>query len=473
MSKISRRNFMKCAGAAALAVAAAGAMSGCDPMLDVDVYFYANGAKLELTGKGKVQTGADEMDTATIELPAEYKAAYEIADAKAKLIRENGKRYANVNLVAKEVTYQVYYQLDGTTVLSGEVTASAVNPTITVNDLDQDELKALAKLFYETTGDVQLSNNTVIVPVKKVMGEVEVKYTKYSSFWSENPEKDSPVDNGSYDEKVPLWKGQNTISTSEMKNLNSFQYVVKAIEYEFARQTELIDQGGAVRQETRRFDPATGKTSSMRSKENADDYRYFPDPDLVPVVLTQQQLDDWKKEIPTLPDERKKNYVEKFGLSALTAEQLVIRKEIADYFEQAAAVTKAPKLAANLVVNEVARLAPEGTEIPVKPEHLAKLADLAEAGKVNSSTCREVVGLLFKQDADPEELIRRQGLEQVSDPALLEQYAKEVVAASPKAVADYQSGNAKAFQALVGQMMKRTKGKGDPALIREILQKLV
>ena len=121
----------------------------------------------------------------------------------------------------------------------------------------------------------------------------------------------------------------------------------------------------------------------------------------------------------------------------------------------------------------MARLAPEGTEIPVKPEHLAKLADLAEAGKVNSSTCREVVGLLFKQDADPEELIRRQGLEQVSDPALLEQYAKEVVAASPKAVADYQAGNAKAFQALVGQMMKRTKGKGDPALIREILQKLV
>lgn len=269
-------------------------------------------------------------------------------------------------------------------------------------------------------------------------------------------------------------KGEKALGTrTEMKNLNSFQYVVKAIEYEFARQTELIDQGGAVRQETRRFDPATGKTSSMRSKENADDYRYFPDPDLVPVVLTQQQLDDWKKEIPTLPDERKKNYVEKFGLSALTAEQLVIRKEIADYFEQAAAVTKAPKLAANLVVNEVARLAPEDTEIPVKPEHLAKLADLAEAGKVNSSTCREVVGLLFKQDADPEELIRRQGLEQVSDPALLEQYAKEVVAASPKAVADYQAGNAKAFQALVGQMMKRTKGKGDPALIREILQKLV
>ena len=266
-------------------------------------------------------------------------------------------------------------------------------------------------------------------------------------------------------------KGEKALGTrTEIKNLNSFQYVVKAIEYEFARQTELIDQGGAVRQETRRFDPATGKTSSMRSKENADDYRYFQDPDLVPVVLTQQQLDDWKKEIPTLPDERKKNYVEKFGLSALTAEQLVIRREIADYFEQAAAVTKAPKLAANLVVNEVARLAPEGTEIPVKPEHLAKLADLAEAGKVNSSTCREVVGLLFKQDADPEELIRRQGLEQVSDPALLEQYAKEVVAASPKAVADYQAGNAKAFQALVGQMMKRTKGKGNPALIQKLLK---
>lgn len=212
MSKISRRNFMKCAGAAVLAVAAAGALSGCGPMLDVDVYFYANGAKLELTGKGKVQTGADEMDTATIELPAEYKAAYEIADAKVKVIRENGKRYANVNLVAKEVTYQVYYQLDGTTVLSGEVTASTVNPTITVNDLDQDELKALAKLFYETTGDVQLSNNTVIVPVKKVMGDVKVEYW-YKGF------DEKHWQNGYYDEELSIWKGENTFNKSQLKNL--------------------------------------------------------------------------------------------------------------------------------------------------------------------------------------------------------------------------------------------------------------
>ena len=365
-----------------------------------------------------------------------------------------------------------------------EITTENGKKTIRIHEMHMEE--DAGKLIHDEWEDCSLVDyNRSGVPLIEIVSEPDMRTAEEVIAYLEKLRmicqylgiSDCKLQEGSMRADVNLSVrevGSDHMGTrSEMKNLNSFQYVVKAIEYEFARQTELIDQGGAVRQETRRFDPATGKTSSMRSKENADDYRYFPDPDLVPVVLTQQQLDDWKKEIPTLPDERKKNYVEKFGLSALTAEQLVIRKEIADYFEQAAAVTKAPKLAANLVVNEVARLAPEGTEIPVKPEHLAKLADLAEAGKVNSSTCREVVGLLFKQDADPEELIRRQGLEQVSDPALLEQYAKEVVAASPKAVADYQAGNAKAFQALVGQMMKRTKGKGDPALIREILQKLV
>lgn len=220
MSKISRRNFIKCAGVAALAVAAAGALSGCSTTYeqDVEVNFYANGQKLELTGKGKVQSDSDEMDTTTIEMPAEYKEAYEIADAKVKVIREDGKCYANVTLAAKEVTYQVSYKLGDTTVLTGEVVAAAVNPTITVDDLYQSEKDKLAEMFYETTGEVQLSNNTVIVPVQKVMGEVSVEYWQKSALFPENPSYDSKVDNGSYNEKISVWKGQNTISKNDLPN---------------------------------------------------------------------------------------------------------------------------------------------------------------------------------------------------------------------------------------------------------------
>ncbi|MBQ5754312.1 MAG: Asp-tRNA(Asn)/Glu-tRNA(Gln) amidotransferase subunit GatB [Oscillospiraceae bacterium] len=269
-------------------------------------------------------------------------------------------------------------------------------------------------------------------------------------------------------------KGSDKLGTrTEMKNINSFQYVVKAIEYEFARQVNVVEAGEAVVQETRRFDPNTGKTSSLRSKENADDYRYFPDPDLVPIIVDDEQKAFLASQIPTLPDARKAQYQEKFGLPALTAEFLVMRREIADYFEEVAAQSKYPLIAANLVNSEIARLTPEEAPIPIAAAHLARLADLTGEGKLNSSMCKEVIGILFKEDQDPDQLIAKGGFEQVSDEDLLRQMAAEVVASSEKILADYRSGNKKAFQALVGQMMKRTKGKGNPALIQKILKELI
>mgnify|MGYP002518514894 CR=1 FL=1 len=239
MSKISRRNFMKCAGAAALAVAAAGALSGCDTTLSVDVYFYANGTKLELTGTGRVQSGAEEMDTSTIELPAEYIDKYEIADAKVKVIREDGKRYANVNLAAKEVTYQVYYKLGDTTVLTGEVTAAAVNPTITVDDLNQSEKKELAEKFYQLTGDVRLSNNTVIVLVEKIMGDVKVEYW-YKGF------SEKHWQNGYYDEELSIWKGENSFNKSELKKLHNACYDSDSLDESKVQNTFTFDWSNPV-----------------------------------------------------------------------------------------------------------------------------------------------------------------------------------------------------------------------------------
>ena len=206
-------------------------------------------------------------------------------------------------------------------------------------------------------------------------------------------------------------KGSDKLGTrTEMKNLNSFQNVVKAIEYEYARQVSVLEEGGEVIQETRRFDMNTGKTSSMRSKEKADDYRYFPDPDLVPIVVSPEFLEEIRKSIPVLPDQRKASYQEKYGLSSLAAETLVTRKDIADYFETVAGETEYPLLAANLVSGEVARLCPEEQAVPVAPEHIAVLSDLLGQGKINGGTCKKVIAQLFREDGDPVAIIEAQGL---------------------------------------------------------------
>ena len=269
-------------------------------------------------------------------------------------------------------------------------------------------------------------------------------------------------------------KGSDKLGTrTEMKNLNSFQNVVKAIEYEYARQVSVLEEGGEVIQETRRFDMNTGKTSSMRSKENADDYRYFPDPDLVPIVVSPEFLEEIRKSIPMLPDQRKASYQEKYGLSSLAAETLVTRKDIADYFETVAGETEYPLLAANLVSGEVARLCPEEQAVPVAPEHIAVLSDLLGQGKINGGTCKKVIAQLFREDGDPMKIIEAQGLQQISDPQVLRPMAEEVLRQSQKVVQDYQGGNKNAFHALVGQMMKKTQGKGNPQVIGQVLSELL
>ncbi len=269
-------------------------------------------------------------------------------------------------------------------------------------------------------------------------------------------------------------RGSDTLGTrTEMKNLNSFQSVVKAIEYEYARQVSVLEEGGEVIQETRRFDMNTGKTSSMRSKENADDYRYFPDPDLVPILVSETLRRELEERIPVLPDQRKEQYQAQYGLSSLAAETLVTRKDIADYFETVVQSTRYPLLAANLVSGEVARLCPEEQAIPVAPEHIALLADLLGEGKVNGSTGKRVVALLFQEDQDPAALIESQGLQQISDEGVLLPLAREVLEQSQKVVSDLQRGNKNAFHALVGQMMKKTHGKGNPQVIQKILAQLL
>lgn len=213
MSQISRRNFMKCAGAAALAIAASGILTGCDNTLDVEVTFVYNGQTLPVTGTGKVVTGEQYMDTATVVLPAEYQEQYKVRAEKVKVIRENGTRKAVVELVVKTAVWTVSYRLGEKEVLPGSVEAAVVNPTVTVNNLSKDELNALGEKFYQLPEDakVTIGNGVVIVPVEKIMGQVKVDY--YYKI-TETVERCL-----GYPEVVDVWKGTNIIKKSQLTRL--------------------------------------------------------------------------------------------------------------------------------------------------------------------------------------------------------------------------------------------------------------
>ena len=267
-------------------------------------------------------------------------------------------------------------------------------------------------------------------------------------------------------------KGESRFGTrTEMKNLNSFQFIVKAIEYEYARQVEVLESGGEVVQETRRFDQASGKTYTMRTKEDADDYRYFPDPDLPPIVLDEETLARWKADIPVLPDERKAMYIEQYGLSSRDAELLAAEQAVADYFEAAAKQTAYPKTLVGLLTTEIFRLLPaDSTDIPLSPAHLARLADLLGEEKINSGTGKKLLGQLWEKDADPAVLAEEQNLWQISDESVLRPLAREAVEKNPRSVADYRRGKVQAIQALVGQCLRATGGQGNPQILRRLLE---
>lgn len=270
-------------------------------------------------------------------------------------------------------------------------------------------------------------------------------------------------------------KGSDIMGTrTEMKNLNSFQFIQKAIAYEFKRQVEAIEAGEEIIQETRRFDQNTGKTYSMRRKEDANDYRYFPDPDLMPIEISAEDLTRLRSEIPSLPDERKAFYMSQYGLTAHDSETLTNEKWIADIFEEAAAKTNYPKVLANLMTTEVFRLIPQdSSELPISAQNLAAIAQMSGEGRINGGTAKKVLAEIWETGADPEQVVREQGLEQISDPVVLGKLAQEVLEENAKVVADYKNGKGAAFGALMGKMMAKTQGKCNPAAATQILKDLL
>jgi aspartyl-tRNA(Asn)/glutamyl-tRNA(Gln) amidotransferase subunit B len=259
----------------------------------------------------------------------------------------------------------------------------------------------------------------------------------------------------------------------EIKNVNSIRFIGQAVEYEARRQIGILEDGGTIDQETRLFDPNKGETRSMRSKEEAHDYRYFPDPDLLPLEVTQAFVDDLKAHLPELPDEKKARFVSGYGLSAYDANVLVAERVTADFFEQVAKGRDA-KAAANWVINELAgRLNREGKEIdasPVSAAQLGAILDLIAEGTISGKIAKELFEIVWNEGGDPRAIVDSRGMKQVTDLGAIEKVVDEIVAKNPDKVADAKK-NEKAIGWFVGQVMKASGGKANPQAVNELLKR--
>lgn len=269
-------------------------------------------------------------------------------------------------------------------------------------------------------------------------------------------------------------EGESKFGTKvEIKNINSFRFVEKAIEYEIDRQIDLVERGEKISQETRLWDPDKNKTFSMRSKEDAQDYRYFPDPDLLPLIVDNDWIQKLKGELPELPKIRAERFIKEQGLPEYDALVLTAEKELADFYEETAKVCKNYKAASNWIMTELLRELNEAKKdilsSPISPSALGKLISLIDQGTISGKIAKSVFIDMWKTGADPEKIIKEKGLVQISDSGAVEKIIDEVLAANTSQVADYRSGKTKLFGFFVGAVMKASRGQANPDMVNKIL----
>lgn len=261
----------------------------------------------------------------------------------------------------------------------------------------------------------------------------------------------------------------------EIKNMNSFAFIQQAIEYEIDRQIDVLERGGKVDQETRGFDSDRGETFVQRSKEDAHDYRYFPEPDLMPVKIAAEQVEQWRAELPELPAQRRTRYVSELGLPEYDAGVLTADKATSDWFEAAMQHTKNAKAVSNFIMGEMMRLLSEQelsiAESKVTPEKLADIISLIDAKTISTSAGKQVFEIIFNEGGEPKEIVEEKGMAQVSDDSALEGWADEAIANNPKAVEEYKGGKPAAINSLMGQVMKASRGKANPGAVMQMLKK--
>ena len=268
-------------------------------------------------------------------------------------------------------------------------------------------------------------------------------------------------------------KGEEKFGTrTEMKNMNSFRAIVRAIEYEKDRQIEVIEEGGKIEQETLRWDDINGRTSSMRDKEDAQDYRYFPDPDLVAIRLSDEYVENIRKSLPELPESRRDRYIKEYNLSEKDAKLLTSSKYLSNLFEGALEICGNAKAVANWILSDISRILNEKElepeNIPFTAEQLAKMIQLIDKGTISSAIAKKVLTELFENPKDPEEIIKEKGWIQISDEGAIKEVVMKVLENNPQSVADFKGGKDKALGFLVGQAMKETKGKANPQMLNKM-----
>ena len=336
----------------------------------------------------------------------------------------------------------------------------------------------------EFAGGSLVDLNRAGVPLIEIVSEPDLRSTeeveeylkKLKSILEYIEVSDCKMQEGSFRADVNVSvrkKGDTKLGTrTEMKNMNSFRSITRAIEYEIDRQIDVIEDGGKVEQETLRWDDVSGKTFSMRDKEDAQDYRYFPDPDLVAIKLSEEYIENIKKGLPELPESRKERYLKEYNLSEKDANIITASKYLSDLFEGAIKVCNNPKAVNNWIISDISRILNETEmepiEIPFDSNQLGKLVILIDKGTISSSIGKKVLEELFENPRDPEEIIKEKGWIQISDEGAIREVVKKVLEANPKSIADYKAGKDKALGFLVGQAMKETKGKANPQMLNKL-----
>jgi aspartyl-tRNA(Asn)/glutamyl-tRNA(Gln) amidotransferase subunit B len=355
---------------------------------------------------------------------------------------------------------------------------------ITRAHLEEDAGKSVHEDFHGMTG---IDLNRAGTPLLEIVTEPDMRSAAEAVAYAKKLHElvqwigicDGNMQEGSFrcDVNVSVRpKGSDKLGTRrEIKNLNSFRFMQQAIEYETRWQIETLEDGGTIQQATVLFDPDTGETRAMRSKEEANDYRYFPDPDLLPLEVTADDIAKVKATMPELPEAMKARFEQEYGLSAYDASTITASRSMADYFVAAAAdFGGEAKLVANWVMGTVAaKLNEEGREIavsPVTPVQLAGLLKRMQDGTISGKIAKDVFAAMWAGEGDADTIIEKQGLKQVSDSGAIEKIVDEVLAANAAMVAEYKAGKEKAFNGLVGQCMKASKGKANPAQVNEILK---
>ena len=317
---------------------------------------------------------------------------------------------------------------------------------------------------------------TVSEPDIRSAEEAESYLRKLKSIFEYIEVSDCKMQEGSLraDVNVSVKKKTDTKlgTRTEMKNMNSFRSIVRAIEYEVDRQIDILEDGGTITQETLRWDDVSGKTFPMRDKEDAQDYRYFPDPDLVAIKLSEEYIQNIKDNLPELPESRKQRYLEEYNLSEKDAKLLTSSKYLSDLFEGAVKVCNNPKAVNNWIISDISRILneteTEPISIPFDSNQLGKLVILIDKGTISSSIGKKVLVELFENPRDPEEIIKEKGWIQISDEGAIKEVVMKILEANPQSIADYKAGKDKALGFLVGQAMKETKGKANPQMLNKM-----